>query len=129
SRARRRIQESRVVPDADVERQKRIVEAYLAAARSGDFDALMSLLDPRVVVRADGLPAELRDAAVIAEGAIKRGAGAAQPSLVNGAGGIVVAAYGRLMMVLTFGIDDEKIVEMEVISDPERLRQLNLAVL
>jgi len=134
SRARRRIQGS-PAPQADRSRQREIVDAYLAAAREGNFDALMSLLDPKIVLRADhrvlgrGGPAEIRSAAVIAERAVKAGARAAQPALIDGEVGVVVAPRGKLLMVLKFTVADGKIVEMEAIADRDRLRQLDLAVL
>jgi len=134
SRARRRIQGS-PAPQADRLRQREIVDAYLAAAREGNFDALMSLLDPNIVLRADhrvlgrGGPTEIRSAAAIAERAIKAGARAAQSALVDGEVGVVVAPRGRLLMVLKFTVADGKIVEMEAIADRVRLRQLDLAVL
>jgi RNA polymerase sigma factor (sigma-70 family) len=134
SRARRRVQGS-VTPTADLARQRKVVDAYLAAAREGNFDALMSLLDPHIVLHADraavarGAATEIRDAATIARAALKGGARAAQPALVNGAVGIVVAPRGKLLMVIAFTIANEKIIEMEAIADPERVRQLDLAVL
>jgi len=134
SRARRRIQGS-PAPRADRSPQREIVDAYLAAAREGDFDALMSLLDPNIVLHADhralgrGGPAEIRGAAAIAERAIKGGARAAQPVLIDGEVGIVVAPRGKLLMVLKITAADGKIVEMEAIADPGRLRQLDLSVL
>jgi RNA polymerase sigma-70 factor (ECF subfamily) len=134
SRARRRIQGS-PSPRADRLRQREIVDAYLAAAREGNFGALMSLLDPNIVLRADrhvlgrGAPAELRGAAAIAERAIKGGARAAQRALIDGEVGVVVAPRGKLLMLLKFTVADGKIVEMEAIADPDRLRQVDLAVL
>ena len=134
SRARRRIQGS-PAPRADRSRQREIVDAYLAAAREGKFDALMSLLDPNIVLRADhrvlgrGGPAEIRGAAAIAERAVKAGARAAQPALIDGEVGVVVAPRGKLLMVLKFTVANGKIVEMEAIADRDRLRQLDLAVL
>jgi RNA polymerase sigma-70 factor (ECF subfamily) len=134
SRARRRIQGS-PAPQADRSRQRQIVEAYLAAAREGNFEALMALLDPNVVLRADvralgrGAPAEIRGAAAIAERAVKAGARAAQAALVDGEVGVVVAPRGKLLMILKFTVANGKIVEMEAIADRDRLRQLDLAVL
>src|SRR6266571_6889744 len=134
SRARRRIQGS-PAPQADRSRQREIVDAYLAAAREGNFDALMSLLDPNIVLRADhrvlgrGEPAEIRGAAAIAERVVKAGARAAQPALIDGEVGVVVAPRGKLLMVLKFTVADGKIVQMEAIADRDRLRQLDLAVL
>jgi RNA polymerase sigma factor (sigma-70 family) len=133
SRARRRIQGS-PAPHADRSRQREMVDAYLAAARDGNFDALMSLLDPNIVLRADhrvpgrGGPAEIRDAAAIARRAVKGRARAAQPALVDGEVGVVVAPRGKLLMVLKFTVADGKILEIEAIADRDRLRQLDLAV-
>jgi len=133
SRARRRVQGSAAVPDPDLARQREVVEAFLAASRAGDFDALLAVLDPDVVLRmgrvASGAATEFRGAAVVAKRAVKGGARAAQPALVNGAVGVVVAPRGRLMMVLGFTIAGGRIVAIDAISDPERLRQLDLAVL
>jgi hypothetical protein len=134
SRARRRIQGS-PAPPADRLRQREIVDAYLAAAREGNFDALKSLLDPNIVLRANhrvlggGGPAEIRDAATIAKRAVNGGARAAQLVLIDGEVGVVVAPRGKLLMVLKFTVADGKIVEMEAIADRDRLRQLDLAVL
>lgn len=135
SRARRRVQGTPTVPSADVTRQREVIDAFLAASRGGDFDALLALLDPDVVLRIDGaampsgVAAELRGAPIIANRAVKGGARAAQPVLVNGAVGVVVAPLGRLMMILNFTIKSGKIVEIEAVADPERLSRLDLAVL
>jgi RNA polymerase sigma factor (sigma-70 family) len=134
SRARRRVQGSPTATSTDLARKRSLVDAYLAAARSGDFDALMSLLDPDIVLHADhralpGGPAEIRDAAAIAHRAIKAGARAAQPALVNGDVGLVIAPRGKLLMVLTFTIARDRIVGMEAIADPDRLHELKLSVL
>jgi RNA polymerase sigma-70 factor (ECF subfamily) len=135
SRARRRVQGADAAPDPNLTRQREVVDAFLAASRGGNFDALLALLDPDVVVRADraalppGAPAEIRGAAAVANRAIKGGARAAQAALVDGAVGVVVAPRGRLMMVLRFTIARGKIVEIEAVADPERLRQIDLAVL
>ena len=140
SRARRRVQGERAaaLPDADLTRQREVVEAFLAATRAGDFNALLAVLDPDVVRRADpaGAPpggSEVRGAPVVAKLALagSRRAGAAQPALmlVNGAVGVVVAPRGRLSRVVSFKIRRGKIVEIDVVSDPERLRQFHLAVL
>ena len=137
SRARRRVQRADMVRDADLSRQRDVVEAFLAASRGGDMEALLAVLDPDVVVRADraavppGSSTELRGALVFVRQArnfVKR-ARFAQPALVNGAVGIVVAPRGRLLLVAAFEIKDAKIVNIDVIGDPERLRQLDLAVL
>jgi RNA polymerase sigma-70 factor, ECF subfamily len=135
SRARRRVQGAAAVPDADLTRQREVVDAFLAATRGGDFDALLAVLDPDVVLRADraavpsGASTEVRGAAAVANRAAKGGARAAQPALVNGAVGVVVAPRGRLLMVLHFTITRGKIVEIDAVADPARLRQLDLAVL
>src|ERR671911_1955284 len=135
SRARRRVQGAATVPDADLARQREVVEAFLAASRGGDFDALVAVLDPDVVLRADdgALPVvaarEVRGAPAVARRAVKGRARAARPALVNGAVGVVVAPRGRLLMVLGFTITGGKIVEIDAIADPEHVRQLDLAVL
>src|SRR5829696_3708579 len=141
SRARRRVHGAggrdgvATVPDADLTRQREIVDAFLAAARGGDFGALLAVLDPDVVLRADSgaVPAvasrEVRGAAAVAKSAAKGRARAARPALVNGEVGVVVAPRGRLLMVLGFTISDGKIVEIDAIGDPEQLSQLDLALL
>jgi RNA polymerase sigma factor (sigma-70 family) len=138
SRARRRVQGTAAVPDADLARERAVVDAFMAAARDGDLDALVAVLDPDVVVRADrgaapaGVPVVVRGAASVAEQALafaRRRARFAQPALVNGAVGVVVAPRGRLFAVLGFTITGGKIVEIEVLADPARLRRLDLAVL
>jgi RNA polymerase sigma factor (sigma-70 family) len=135
SRARRRVQGAPPVADRDVTRQREVVDAFLAASRQGDFEALLALLDPDVVLRADAAAmrtagaAEIRGATALATRAVKGGARAAQPALVNGAVGVVVAPRGRLAMVLTFTIRNGRIVEMEAIGDTERVSLLDLRVL
>ncbi|MDQ3250207.1 MAG: sigma-70 family RNA polymerase sigma factor [Chloroflexota bacterium] len=135
SRARRRVQGAATVPDADLVRQRAVVDAFLAAARNGDFDALLAVLDPDVVLRADraavpaGASTEVHGAAAVAKRAARGSTRAAQPALVNGTVGVVVAPRGRLLMVLGFTITHSKIVTIDVIADPARLRQLDLAVL
>ena len=123
------------VRDAELARQRDIVDAFLAAARGGDFTALLAVLDPDVVLRSDraaipaGAAREIHGAAAVASRAVKGGARAAQPALVNGAVGVVVAPRGRLLMVLDFTVTDGKIVAIDAIADPARLRQIDLAVL
>jgi RNA polymerase sigma factor (sigma-70 family) len=141
SRARRRVhgvsgrEGTDLVPDVELSRQRDVVDAFLAAARGGDFEALLAVLDPDVVLRTDraarrpGMPAEIRGAATVAEQAVRGRARAAQPVLVNGAVGVIVAPRGRLLMVLDFTIADGKIVAIDAIADPERLRPLDLAML
>jgi RNA polymerase sigma factor (sigma-70 family) len=133
SRARRRVQGTEP-PEADVTRQRVVVDAFLAAARGGDFDALLAVLDPDVVVRADsvavrmGAASEVRGAAEVA-GTFTGRARAAQLALVNGAPGAVWASGGQPRVVFGFTITNGKIVEIEMLADPERLRLLDLAVL
>jgi RNA polymerase sigma factor (sigma-70 family) len=136
SRARRRVQGAPAAP-VDLARQRETVNAFLAALRGGDFDGLIAVLDPDVVVRADatvvgpgGAP-EVRGAQTWARGAITaaRGARFARPALVNGAVGVVVAPRGRLFRVLSFTFAGEKIAKIEVIGDPARLAELELGVL
>jgi RNA polymerase sigma-70 factor, ECF subfamily len=135
SRARRRVRGAPTALDADLTRQREVVDAFLAAARAGDFDALVAVLDPEVVLRADsgavltGAPREVRGAPAVAKRAAKGRARAARRALVNGVVGVVVAPRGRLLMVLSFTISGEKIVEIDAIADPERVSQLDLALL
>jgi len=137
SRARRRVRGTATVPDVMLTRQREVVEAFMAASRGGDFDALLAVLDPDVVVRADqaaappGAAREAHGAPAVAEQALTfaRLARFAQPALVNGAVGIIVAPRGRLFAVLSFTVTHGKIIGIEVIGDPARVRQLELAVL
>lgn len=130
SRARRRVQGG-APPPVDVGRQREVVTAFLAAARGGDMTALLALLAPDVVMRADpqvGID-EVRGATEVAGRAIQGGARTAQIALVDGAVGVVIAPMGKLMMVLAFTIDGGQITQMEAIADPERLRELELTML
>jgi RNA polymerase sigma factor (sigma-70 family) len=137
SRARRKIRGTPVVPAAELARHRRVVSAFLAAARAGDLTAILAVLAPDVVRRADpaavppGVPAEVRGARAVAEGTVvlARRSQFAELALVNGAVGVVVAPGGRLLLALTFTIEDDKITEYDVIADPARLQQLDLAVL
>lgn len=139
SRARRRVRGAETTKPADLERQRAVVDAFLAATRSGNFEALLAVLDPDVVVRHDLTGMEIRGAQTAAR-RFSRGAQAAalrpsartqgaQAALVNGSVGIVVARRGRLLFVFNFTIRDDKIVEIEAVADPARLRQLHIAVL
>ena len=134
SRARRRVQGAATVPDADHTRQRTVVDAFLAAAHGGDFHALLALLDPEIVLRADpaavqaGASEEVRGAAAVAAAFAGR-ARAAQRALVNGAAGAVWAPGGQPRVVFDFTITRGKIVAIDLIADPARLRQLDLAVL
>ena len=134
SRARRRVQGGATVPDPDRARQREVVAAFLAASRGGDFDALLALLDPDVVLRADpaavqmGASRVLRGAVAVA-GTFKGRARVAQPALVNGAAGAVWAPGGRPRVIFGFTIAGGKIVEINLVADPERLRRLDVVVL
>jgi len=134
SRARRRVRGGATEPDTDLTYRREVVEAFLTAARSGNFDALLAVLDPDVVFRHDltAAPAVASREVRGAEAVARQFAGRAQetqPALVNGSVGIVVAPRGRLLLVLDLTITHGKIAEINVISNPERLRQINLAVL
>jgi RNA polymerase sigma factor (sigma-70 family) len=135
SRARRRVQGAAPVPDADLKRQREVVDAFLAAARDGDFAALVAVLDPDVVLRSDGGPdrpgatAMVRGAEAVAARAMTFAGLApfARPALVNGAPGFVVAPRGRVISVLGFTVANGKIVEIDSLADPARLSRLDLA--
>ena len=134
SRARRRVQGAAAVPDADVRRQREVVDAFLAAARGGDFEALVALLDPDVVLRSDGgdrrpvASALVHGAEAVASRAMTfaRGAAIARPVLVNGVAGVVVAPGGRPVAVMGFTVVDDKVVAIDVLADPDRLAELDL---
>jgi RNA polymerase sigma factor (sigma-70 family) len=134
SRARRRVRGGGA-PDPDLVRQREVVEAFIAALRGGDFQGLLAVLDPDLVVRADmavprGAPSEIRGAAVWAKGAVAYGhlAQLARPALVDGAIGIVVAPRGRLMRALRFTIANGRITEIDVIGNPARLGELDVSI-
>src|SRR5918998_6712467 len=137
SRARRRVRGTAPEPDVDLARQREVVDAFLAASRDGDFEALVAVLDPDIVLRADGgtlrpgATTELRGARAVAGQARRYAALArfARPALVNGAPGAVVAPGGRPYAVIGFTVRGGRIVEMDILADPERLRELDLAVL
>ncbi len=139
SRARRRVQGNTAVPEADLNRQRRVVDAFLAASRGGDFDALVAVLDPDIVLRADrprggvGAPIELRGAATVAGQALTGGAGArdsqAVAALVNGGVGVLVTRNGQLVVVLALTMDGDRITGIDAISDPDRLAAVEIGVL
>jgi RNA polymerase sigma factor (sigma-70 family) len=138
SRARRRVRgASPAGGAADLARQRRVVEAFLAATRDGDFEALLTVLDPDVVLRADAAagptpsPFVLRGAQSVAKGARLAASRAARSevALVNGSVGLVMAPRGRLTIALSFTVVGDRITEMDVIAEPSRLRTLELAVL
>jgi RNA polymerase sigma-70 factor (ECF subfamily) len=133
SRARRRVRGGARAQDANLTEQRAVVEAFLSAAREGNFGALLSLLDPEVVFRYDrtavpvGASPEIRGAPAVAKQFAGR-AQAARPLLVNGAVGVVVAPRGQLLLVLELTITHGKIAEINVIADPARLHKLDLAL-
>jgi RNA polymerase sigma-70 factor (ECF subfamily) len=125
------------VPDPDLGRQRQVVDAFFAAARDGDFDGLVAVLDPDVVLRADGGDAPtrptvmLRGARAVAENssAARKLARFIRPALVNGAAGAVVPINGRLFAVLGFTVTDGRIVAIDILYDPQRLAGLDLTLL
>jgi RNA polymerase sigma-70 factor (ECF subfamily) len=125
------------VPDVDLARQREVVDAFFAAARDGDFDALVAVLDPDVVVRSDGgvlrpgASVVIHGARTVAEQALTfaRLSPFVRPALVNGTAGVVVAPGGRPFSVMGFTVRRGRIVEIDALSDPARLRRLDLAVL
>jgi RNA polymerase sigma-70 factor (ECF subfamily) len=135
SRARRRVQGAAPVPDPDVTRQREVVDAFFAAARGGDFEALVAVLDPDVVLRSDrgALPGSvvLRGAEMVAGQAIMFAGPSriARPALVNGVAGVVVTIDGEPVSVMAFTVTDGRVVAIDALGDPERLSQLDLAVL
>ena len=134
SRARRRVQGMPEITDPDLDRQRRIVDAFLAAARNGDFEGLLAVLDPEVVAGADqaaaklGSAAEIRGATAVA-GFFKGRAQAARPALVDGALGIAVLLGGQLRVVLRLTFAGERIAGVEAIADAERLAGMDTEVL
>ncbi len=133
SRARRRVRGA-TVPDSDLTRRREVVDAFLAASRGGDFEGLLALLDPDVVLRADrttlkmGALKEVRGAAEVAATFSGRAKGA-QPALVDGTVEAVWAPGGKLRVFFRFTITGRKIAQIDLIGDPERLRQLDFVVL
>src|SRR6266566_9086298 len=131
SRARRRVQGATTTRGADVARQRQLVDAFLAASRGGDFAALLAVLDPEVVLRTDpaavqmGAAAEVRGAQAVAD-TFKGRARAAQPALVNGAAGLVWRTGGQPRVVFQFTTGGGKIVAIDLVADPARLRQLDV---
>ena len=137
SRARRRVQGEPAIPDADLDTQREVLDAFLAAAREGDFEALVEVLDRDVVLRADrggvsiGAPRIVRGAANVAHGALafSRLDIEVRPALVNGAVGTVTFRDGQPFTIAGFTIRNRRIVEMDIITDPERLSRVDLEVL
>ncbi len=135
ARARRRVRGQTPDPATDLVRQRRLVDAFLTAARNGDFGSLLAALDTDVVLRVDataaGSATTIRGAQAVAANARAFSANArfAEPALVDGAVGIVVAPEGRLALVLRFGVVGDKITAIDIEADPNRLQRLELAVL
>ena len=130
SRARRRVQGVTPVLDTDLTRQRAIVDAFLTAARNGDFDALLEALDPDVVVRSNGTEV-MRGAAAVAGRALTglRSAQVSLLALINGAVGVINAAEGRPISLQAFTITGAKIVAVDLIDDPGRIAEADLAIL
>ena len=134
SRARRRVRAEETVPDADLDAQREVVDAFLAASREGDFDRLVAVLDPDVVLRADFGAAgsrEVRGApAVVGQAKLYSRLGLViKPALINGAVGVVTTRDGQPFSVGGFTVRQGRIVEMDWLADPARLRELDLTVL
>jgi RNA polymerase sigma factor (sigma-70 family) len=135
SRARRRVRGEATTPDPDLTRQKAVVDAFFAASRDGDFEALVAVLHPDVVLRSDG---GARDRFTVAVRGAHNVAGQAilarqlnpfvRPALINGAAGVVVAAHGRPMFIMAFTVAAEKIVAIDVLADSERLQGLDFGL-
>jgi len=135
SRGRRRVRGSAPVPDADLSAQWQVVEAFLAAARDGDFAGLVAVLDPDVVLRADGglegISSYVEGAETVASQAMmwSRVDLTIHRALINGAAGVVSMRDGQPFSVVAVTVRGGRIVEMDILSDPERVRQLDLAVI
>ena len=136
SRARRRVRGGEITSNSDFQNQRVVVDAFLAALRAGDFEGLLAVLDPDVVVRMDagapGAPREFRGAANWARGATAAFSPFARfvhPAVVNGAVGLVFAPGGKLSRALSFTMANGKITQVEIITDRDRLQQLDLSVL
>ena len=132
SRARRRVQGA-PQPDSDSARQRQVVDAFFAAARDGDFEALVAVLDPDVEIRIDGGALRV-DASLVLRGAAAVAAHTAtysklhsfvRPALINGATGVVIAPHGRLFSVMAFTVTNGKIAQIDALLDPERLGRLD----
>jgi RNA polymerase sigma factor (sigma-70 family) len=131
SRARRRVRGAVPEPDADLAEQRAVVDAFLAAAREGDFAALVAVLDPNVVIRVDRgtISRELHGAEAVAGQALTFAhlAPLARPVLVNGAPGFLVAEEGRVVSVAGFTVARGRITEIDLLADPDRLRSVELS--
>jgi len=135
SRARRRVQGTPTVPDTDLAGQRKVVDAFFAASRNGDMDALVAVLDPDVVLHADGgarpgVSAVIHGAEAVAAQAMTFAelSPHVRPAVVNGTAGVVVAPGGRAVSVMAFTVRGGKIVAIEALADPERLARLDLSL-
>lgn len=131
SRARRRIRQADVPePDASISAQRRVVDAFFRAARDGDFEGLLRVLDPDVVLRSDFgsrrrlAPAIVRGAEAVAQHARPIPGAVLRPALVNGAAGVIVMVKGRPYAIMGFTVRDNRVVEIDAIADPERVGRL-----
>jgi RNA polymerase sigma factor (sigma-70 family) len=138
SRARRRVKGAQIpAPDPDLARQRAVVDAFFRAARGGDFDGLVAMLDPDVVLRSDfggrrpAAPKVIHGAAAVARQALIGALPGAElhPALVNGTAGMVITVHGRPFAVMGFTVIDSKIIEIAAIADPERVERIAAAVL
>ena len=135
SRARRRVHAERTVPDADLETQREVIDAFLVAARDGDFDRLVAVLDPDVVLRQDFGPVggsrEMRGAAAVASQALSYAQIGLEvrPALINGVAGAVAFRNGQPFSIGAVTVRNGKIVELDFLADQERLRELDLTIL
>jgi RNA polymerase sigma-70 factor, ECF subfamily len=137
SRARRRVQDAATTPDPDLARQRAVVDAFMSASRGGDFEALVAVLDPEVVLRADvgaglvGISQEIRGAATVAGQALmfSRGAAVGHPVLVNGTAGVLTAPGGKPVSVMAFTVREGRITAIQILADPVRVATLDLAPL
>jgi len=135
SRARKRVEAETTAPDVDLERQREVVDAFFAASREGDFDALVGVLDPEVVIRADG--GEARPSAThVIRGAVEVASRAmtfarlspfVRPVLVNGVAGVIVVPKGEVFSVMAFTVAGGRIAAIDVLADPNRLESLEFA--
>jgi RNA polymerase sigma-70 factor (ECF subfamily) len=135
SRARRRVQGVTTVPDVDLTRQRRAVDAFFAAARGGNLEALVAVLDPDIVLRSDAGPGRpltvtVRGADAVANRATRFSDPTRQlvPVLVNGAAGVLVTTDGRPVSIMAFTVAGDRIASIDVIADPDRLAGFNLDV-
>jgi RNA polymerase sigma factor (sigma-70 family) len=136
SRARRRVKGAQIpAPDPDLARQREVVDAFFRAARGGEFDSLVALLDPDVVLRSDfggrrpSAPKVIHGAAAVASQARALPGAELYPALVNGTAGMVITVHGRPYAVMGFTVVDGKIIEIDAIADPERVGRIAAAVL